>query len=252
MGNVSGSSTTTNGNNAANNNATTTTTTNGSTTTTTNSNTTTTTTTNAPAGTTSYTNCAYVKVGGPTSPSPACVLNNTSIPPSSYVGKVLQAAWTQFGKPYSEALRCGASSWPSKPNGCSYFDCSSFSGWSWFWGTGGKFKMCGNTCCDFGNCTSPHYTNPNPADPNKYEKHIVTDKAAGLKMLQPGDLVYYGHIISGSLTEVHHVAIFEGNMGKNCHADDCIIESWGPVGETHLLDPARHTDFVGFLRPKIQ
>ncbi len=196
-------------------------------------------------------NCSVVEVGDPSGEPD--LSKCYSVTTSDYATKVIQMAQSQLGKPYSQELRCEPSDWDSYPppqegRGCTYFDCSSLAGWAWYWATNKSFKMCGQTCCDFGDCQSKggfHYN----FNPEKFEKFFPTNLTSDLNRLQPGDLIYWGDKLKDGSIQTSHVAIFEGSLGKNCKGNDCMIEAWHGVEENNFS--GRYNRFIGFLRPKL-
>lgn len=112
------------------------------------------------------------------------------------------------------------------------FDCSGFAGWAWYWGTGGKVNMHGQTSADWSDSSG------------KYQKFTADQKS----QLQPGDLVYFAGA-GGTMTDPGHVGIYEGSGG--CGASDCFLEyySTGKPGKEDSL--AARTDFVGLMRPVV-
>ena len=120
--------------------------------------------------------------------------------------------------------------WPSEdPNGNAptHFDCSGFAGWVWYWGSGGKINLPGQTNAVW-NGSGPW-----------------TKSLAGpfkdMSTLQPGDLVYFG-----SEASVHHVGIYEGKGG--CGTDHCFFEYYtdGLPGRENRLE--KEPDWVGSVR----
>lgn len=105
------------------------------------------------------------------------------------------------------------------------FDCSGFAYWAWYWGTGGKVKLTGNT--------SAVWDGSGP-----WQKFATTD----MSQLQPADLVYFG-------SPVHHVGIYEG--AGACGSAHCFLEYYttGLPGRENQLE--KEPDYVGFVRPNL-
>lgn len=188
--------------------------------------------------TTNGSNCVITKVGNPQTPKP-------TLPPEcqanageggSLVGTALQMAVIKLAREHLNGTyvwgspsRDWKSSDPSKGKAPQHFDCSGFAGWVWYWASGGKVNMAGQTDADW------------LSNSNKYQKVVTKDKSK----LQPGDLVYFG-----SASSTHHVGIYEGT--GNCGANDCFLEYYhsGAPGRENSL--SKEPDFVGFLRPVIK
>jgi hypothetical protein len=90
------------------------------------------------------------------------------------------------------------------PNSPPNFDCSGFVGWAWYWGSGGKVSMLGQTNDDWARSTS------------LYTK-VVTSSEAGI---QPGDLIYFNNGLAEA--QPGHVGLFIGP--DKCGANDCFLQ----------------------------
>lgn len=187
--------------------------------------------------------CVIVKVGDPkTDPNTSkCKTNGQQVFTGSFGEKAVQIARTQLGKQYcygapslpGTACKPGTvlnpigrtfSKYPL-PEGAPNYDCSFLVGWAWYWATDGNFTMRGQTSMDWHDKTG------------KYQKF----GPAEFDKLQPGDLIYFGSIVSDS---VHHVAIYSGIInGKRTYID--APRTYKNVQEIEWT----RKDAVGFLRP---
>lgn len=122
--------------------------------------------------------------------------------------------------------------WPAlnpQTNSPKHFDCSGLAGWVWYWASGGKISLEGQTSAD--------WITPGP----NLQKFGPEKKSE----LQPGDLVYF----TSGRPPVGHVGIYSGQ--GPCGASDCFIHIYSnglPAKEQSL---ATRNDFIGFLRPVI-
>lgn len=135
----------------------------------------------------------------------------------------IELARKQIGKPYSwgAPTRDWASNNPNKGQVPNSFDCSGLTGWAYYWATGGKINLNGQTSSDWGS-------------PGKNLQKF-TDKSK----LQPGDLIYFGD------PSPYHTAIYIGG-GNMLHAPR--------TGTNVRIEPLSNMsyDFIGFLRPMVQ
>lgn len=123
-----------------------------------------------------------------------------------------------------------------------HYDCSGLVGWAWYWGSGGKVNMAGQTNADWSKGTAGGKFEKYGPDPSK---------------LQPGDIVYFATTAEGK-NSPSHVGIYAGK--GNCGKDDCFIHifsSGKPGAEQSLstrLKPSAYSSkaFSGFLRPVIK
>jgi cell wall-associated NlpC family hydrolase len=176
--------------------------------------------------------CKTTKVGSPQGTEPPQPAECQS---ANLVGTALQQAVIKLAKEHLNGTYVWATpdrNWAShNPNGNAptTFDCSGFAGWVWYWASGGKVHMAGQTDGDW------------LSGGSKYIKFVTTDKSK----LQPGDLVYFG-----SVSTTHHVGIYEGTGA--CGANDCFLEYYdtGLPGRENSL--SKEPDYVGFLRPVVK
>lgn len=140
----------------------------------------------------------------------------------TYGEKVVALARTQIGKPYEWAA-CRPWNTEAVRNGCATYDCSSLTGWAWYWGTNRKFKQEASTGA----------IKANMSNPTRYIH--FTDEAKAM----PGDLVFFRDADSG------HIGIFV-KPGIFIHA---------PRTNRDVVEEAYDTgraDFRGFLRPVVE
>ncbi len=117
---------------------------------------------------------------------------------------------------------------PNTGHAPTHFDCSGFAGWVWYWATGGKVNLPGQTDAVW-NYTKQLTT-----------AHVKLTRTLGKSGIQPGDLVYFG-----SVATTHHVGIYEGTGG--CGHPDCFLEWYSsgyPGRESYLGNDG---DFVGYV-----
>lgn len=159
--------------------------------------------------------------------------------------KAVELARAQIGKPYVWASPFGrpwASLDPSAGKTPSAFDCSGLTGWAWYWASGGKVNMNGQTWFDWSDSAGNGST--------RYQKFTASQK----DQVQPGDLLFWQ---APGLTngQVHHTAIYSGPCKKSS-GNDCFIEAQCTqcgIVESHLSNRLGGNDpFAGFLRPVLQ
>ncbi len=119
-----------------------------------------------------------------------------------------------------------------------HFDCSGFVGWAWYWGSGGKISMLGQTNADWADTSNPHY-----------EKVVTTNES----LLQPGDAVYINDHIP-YYPQPYHVVLYVGkdtSPSSTCHANDCFMQfySTGYPGDEESLKASGAT-IMGYIRMK--
>lgn len=189
----------------------------------------------------SATSCKTTKIGNPQGGPPQepaeCQQNGGG---GAVVGTELQQAVVKLGREHltngTYIMGSPSRDWASAPqnNAPSHFDCSGFAGWVWYWASGGKVKMLGQTSADWAE------------NSGKYQKF----QPSQLSQIQPGDLVYFAGA-DGTVANPGHVGIYEGS--GSCGASDCFMEyySTGKPGKEDSLGK-RKSDFSGFLRPVIK
>jgi|GEM_PF-5682004 len=189
----------------------------------------------AASAATATSNCVITNIGNP---------GNTALPENcgaNVYAKDILALGREYLRKGVYSWDTPSRSWASRPphtaNEPHTFDCSGFAGWVWYWATGGKFSMHGQTDEDWHDTTG------------KYIKFYAKDKA----QLQPGDLVYFGYkgcheYANGEC--MHHVGIYAGT--GSCGRTDCFLEyySTGLPGRENSL--TNESDFFGFLRPVLK
>lgn len=118
------------------------------------------------------------------------------------------------------------------PNDPPHFDCSGFVAWAWYWGSGGKISMLGQTNADWADTSNPHY-----------EKVVTTDES----QLQPGDLVYFNDHLP--YPQPFHVGLFVGK--DTCGQNDCFLQyySTGYPGDEESIKVSGAT-MMGYIRIK--
>lgn len=188
-------------------------------------------------------NCVILNVGSGNSTQalpPECQ-NTTTAGPIAL--KAVELARAQIGKPYVFGAPFGrpwASLDPAAGRTPSSFDCSGLTGWAWYWASGGKISMNGQTWWDWSDSAGNGST--------RYIKHPPTEKP------QPGDLLYW-RAPGGNQDIVHHTAIYSGAC-KNSSGSDCFIEAECTVcgiHESHLNNRLGGSDpLLGFMRPVLQ
>lgn len=119
------------------------------------------------------------------------------------------------------------------------FDCSGFVGWAWYWGSGGKVSMAGQTQTDW------ESTNP------QYDKIVTKNES----QMQPGDLIYFNNYpVDPESEQPGHVGLYVGkDPGSMCSANDCFMQFYqtGLPGNEISLQPLLST-VMGVIRIKIQ
>lgn len=187
-------------------------------------------------------NCVIINTGAFSGPTPTLPPECGTAGGGPMAQKAVELARAQIGKPYVFGTPFGrpwASLDPSAGKTPSTFDCSGLTGWAWYWASGGKISMNGQTWWDWSDSAGNGTT--------KYQKFTAAQKS----LLQPGDLLYWG-APGLNKDQVHHTAIYSGPCKKSA-GNDCFIEAkgsqWGII-ESHLL--TKSEPMVGFLRPVLQ
>ncbi|HSX08823.1 MAG TPA: N-acetylmuramoyl-L-alanine amidase [Candidatus Saccharimonadales bacterium] len=119
-------------------------------------------------------------------------------------------------------------------NDPTFFDCSGFVGWAWYWGSGGKVSMGGQTNFDWANQGHRSY----------YQKVVTSNES----LLEPGDAVYFNNGMAEA--QPGHVGLYIGkDPGSKCSANDCYMQFFttGVPGDEESL---KGTNIMGFIRMK--
>lgn len=120
------------------------------------------------------------------------------------------------------------------------FDCSGFVGWAWYWGSGGKVNMGGQTNYDWNNSGNRPY----------YQKVVTSDES----QLKPGDAIYINNGLNGA--QPGHVGLYIGkDPGSTCSANDCFMQFYStgqPGDEESLKADGGSSILMGYIRMKLQ
>jgi len=172
---------------------------------------------------TATSNCVITKVGNPPANQPL----PAGCSGSATAQKVIDLARAHL-KTGTYVWATPPRNWASEnPNGNAptHFDCSGFVGWSWYWGSGGKISMGGQSGTDFSDALNGKFS--------LGTGHMTTSEAG----LQPGDAVYFGT----SPSTISHVGLYVGkDPGSSCTANDCFMQYYktGLPGDEESLSAA--------------
>ena len=184
--------------------------------------------------------CGGVNVGNPganvTIPA-QCQSGGTE---SAIVQKVIALARSRINNPNITYISGDPNrDWSTEnptTNDPTHFDCSGIVGWAWYWGSGGKVSMDGQTNTDW-------------ADHKPYYQKVVT---SDISQLQPGDAVYINDELP--FPQPYHVGLFIGkDPDSKCSANDCFMQfySTGYPGDEESLK-ADGAVVMGYIRMKVQ